>query len=73
MRVTVIEAGAGLGFPNGFGIGSIGYGVGLDEEGRRIRFAGDWRPIEALAEALDAGEVVEAEVEGWQILGVEEA
>lgn len=44
--------------------------VGISEEGARFAFAGDWRPCEVIAEALDNGEEVEVEVEPWQILAL---
>ena len=53
---------------------TIGYGLGVDEDGRRVRFAGDWRPLRDLGEALaDADEPILVEVEPWQVLAIEEA
>jgi hypothetical protein len=44
-------------------------GVGEDETGREIKFAGDHRMMVPLAEMLEAGEEFEVEVESWQVLG----
>ena len=53
---------------------TIGFGAGLDEDGRRVRFAGDWRPLRDLGEALaGADEPVEVEVGDWQVPSIEEA
>ena len=53
---------------------TIGYGQGIDHEGRCIRFAGDWRPLRDLGEALaGADEPIEVEVANWQVLSIEEA
>jgi len=51
---------------------TIGYGQGIDEEGRRVRFASDWRPLRDLGEALvEADASILVEVEPWQVLSVE--
>ena len=53
---------------------TIGFGLGVDEESRRVRFASDWRPLRDLGEALvDTGEPIEVEVADWQVLSIEEA
>jgi hypothetical protein len=48
--------------------GSVTVARGIDDDGFIIRFAGDARPLAAIAEALEAGEDVEVELEDWQIL-----
>lgn len=48
--------------------GSIAYGYGRSDDGRQVRFAGDWRPMRDIDRALKAGEEVEVEVEDWQVL-----
>jgi len=53
---------------------TIGYGQGIDDEGRHVRFAGDHRPLRHLGEALArAEEPIPVEVEPWQVLSIEEA
>ncbi len=47
---------------------TIAYGYGTTEDGRFIRWAGDHRPMRHIAEALAAGELVEVEIESWQII-----
>ena len=47
---------------------TVGTGVGLDAEGNEITFAGDWRPLARFAEALQAGEIVEVLLDGYQII-----
>lgn len=52
---------------------TIGYGLGVDEDGHLVRFAGDWHPLHGLGEALAiTREPILVEVEAWQIVGVEE-
>lgn len=52
--------------------GSIAIGYGYEvESGDRIKFAGDTRMMAVIHEALEAEEVVEVELEGWEILGRE--
>lgn len=42
--------------------------TGLDENGDRVRFGGDWREMDRFFEAVMAeGEAV-AEVDGWQVI-----
>jgi len=48
---------------------SVWTAVGVDAEGQRHRFAGDWRPMRDVADAIDAGEVIEIDVSDWQLLG----
>ena len=36
--------------------------------GRPVRFAGDWRPMRDLAEAVEAGVDPVVELEPWQII-----
>ncbi len=47
---------------------TVALGEGLDECGRAVSFAGDWRPMLAIAEALDRGEPVEAHLDDWQVI-----
>lgn len=47
---------------------TVALGWGLDECGRAISFAGDWRPMLAVAEALDRGEPVKVYLDHWQII-----
>lgn len=47
---------------------TVALGEGIDERGRVVSFAGDWRPMLAIAEALEAGEEVQVYLDGWQIL-----
>ena len=52
---------------------TIRYGLGVDQEGGRVRFAGDWRPLRDLGEALTvATEPIDVEVADWQVLSIEE-
>lgn len=55
---------------------SIGYGWGTDEAtGEDVFFAGDWRPMAALREALGDRDsemttsLIAVEVEGYQVIG----
>lgn len=48
-----------------------GYGIGLDDAGRRIEFLGDWRTLADLEPRLGS-EAVYIEVESWQIIAVNE-
>jgi len=51
---------------------TIGYGQGIDDEGRHVRFAGDHRHLRQLGEALaGADEPILVEVEPWQVLSIE--
>ena len=53
---------------------TIGYGLGVDEQGNLVRFVGDHRPLRQLGEALaGADEPIEVEVADWQVLSIEEA
>ncbi len=47
---------------------TVALGEGLDEHGRAISFAGDWRPMLAISEALDRGEPVEGYLHDWQVV-----
>ena len=49
---------------------TIWMGVGETKEGKRIHFAGDWRPMRDINEALDEGVVAMVELEPWQIMSV---
>lgn len=48
-----------------------GYGIGLDDDGHRIEWMGDWRMMAAMTEPLAAGEPVYADLEGWQVIAVD--
>ncbi len=53
---------------------TIGYGSGVDEDGRRVRFVGDHRPLRDLGEALTvARDPILVRVEPWQDVGVDGA
>lgn len=48
---------------------TIGYGYGTDlETGELVEFVGDHRPMRDIGEAIAAGEYVETDLEGWEIL-----
>jgi len=47
---------------------TIWIGLGETGEGKRVRFAGDWRPMRDIYEALDAGDIAMVELEPWQIM-----
>lgn len=47
---------------------TIAIGYGTDEDGKQVRFAGDWRPMRDIAQALNIGEYVEVEVADWQLI-----
>lgn len=48
---------------------SVWVGEGTDEHGFTVRFGGDWRPMQDLANALRYGDdAVVVNVEEWQIL-----
>jgi hypothetical protein len=49
-----------------------GYGIGLDDDGHRVEFLGDWRDLADLQAALDGPEPVYVEVEDWQVLAVDD-
>lgn len=49
------------------------YGIGLDDDGHRIEFLGDWRAMRELRDALDGPEPVYASVESWQVLAFDGA
>lgn len=50
---------------------SIGYIEGIDiETGETVTAAADIRSTWSLADAIEAGEIIEASVEGWQVLSV---
>ncbi len=48
-----------------------GYGIGLDPDGHRVEFLGDWRAMRDLRDALAGPEPVYAHVESWQVLAVD--
>lgn len=47
---------------------TIWIGRGTTKDGRHITFAGDWRPMRDIYEALDAGDIAMVELESWQIM-----
>lgn len=47
-----------------------GYGIGLDDDGHRVEFLGDWRALSQLP--LGSPEPVYADVESWQVLAVDD-
>jgi len=48
-----------------------GYGIGLDPDGHRVEFLGDWRAMRDMRDGLDGPEPVYAHVESWQVLAVD--
>jgi len=48
---------------------TVATGEAVDAIGRAISFAGDWRAMMAVAEAIEAGEEVEVYIRSWQMLG----
>jgi hypothetical protein len=49
-----------------------GYGIGLDMDGHRVEFLGDWRDLAALQPALDRREPVYLDIDDWQVLAVDD-
>jgi hypothetical protein len=49
-----------------------GYGIGLDDDGHRVEFLGDWRALEPLQRAVEAQEPTYVDVETWQVLAVDD-
>jgi hypothetical protein len=56
---------------NGQDQGSVWVLTGTAEDGARVTFAGDHRPMRGLADAVMEQGEVSAEVEPWQVLGSE--
>ena len=50
--------------------GTIATGSGTDERGRTVTFAGDWRPMQTLAEAVESEGEVEVYVPEWAVLSI---
>lgn len=50
---------------------TMGYGEGHNNAGETVRFAGDHRPMRAIGEAIDAGEIPVVELEDWVILSID--
>ena len=46
----------------------VGIGHATDTEGRVFTFAGDWRPMLLIAEAIHDGVEVEVWLDGWEII-----
>ncbi len=50
---------------------TVAVGRGTEEDGREITFAGDWRPMLGIAEAISAEEApVSVEIEDYQVLHI---
>jgi hypothetical protein len=49
---------------------SSGYGFGLDVDGHRVEFLGDWRALAALSGPAGP-EAIYVELENWQVLAVD--
>lgn len=49
---------------------TVALGEGIDDCGRVVSFAGDWRPMLAIAEALEVGESVEVSLDWWQVISL---
>jgi hypothetical protein len=47
-----------------------GYGIGLDADGHRVEFIGDWRELADLPDPTGP-EPVHVELENWQVLAVD--
>jgi hypothetical protein len=47
-----------------------GYGIGLDADGHRVEFLGDWRTLAALPDPTGP-DPVHVELENWQVLAVD--
>ncbi len=62
MRLTVVEVEVPA-------MSTVGIALGVDENNVRWMFAGDHRPMAALAEALGNGEEVIVEVGDYQVIG----
>jgi hypothetical protein len=65
MRVTVTVADLAAGQDHG----SVWVLTGTADDGARVTFGGDHRPMRGLADAVMEQGEVEAEVEPWQVLG----
>jgi hypothetical protein len=52
------------------GASTVATGVGQTDDGRVVTFAGDWRPMQTLAEAVHAGVDPEVDVEPYQIINI---
>jgi hypothetical protein len=50
------------------GHSTVATGDGVDENGAEVHFAGDWRPMAAIREAIEMGEEPTAEVPDWAVL-----
>ena len=49
--------------------GTVSLGVGTDDDGRKVIFAGDWRPMQHIYEAIARGDDwVEVDVPPWAVL-----
>ena len=46
--------------------------TGLDKDGRRVRFGGDWRAMDALFGMVMQEGAIAADVEPWQVLSRED-
>jgi hypothetical protein len=53
---------------------TIGFGEGIDEEGRVVKFVGDHRPMYHVGLAIGGSEgPVDVEIEDWQVQSIEES
>jgi hypothetical protein len=53
---------------------TIGYGSGVNDEGKRVRFVGDHRPMRHIGEAMQnttSKDPIVVDLEDWQIQSVE--
>jgi hypothetical protein len=48
---------------------TIWLGLGETPEGKRVRFAGDWRPMRDIYEAMQDGDIAMVDLEPWMIMG----
>ncbi len=49
-----------------------GYGIGLDDDGHRVEFLGDWRELASLQAAIGSTRSVYVDLEDWQVLAVDD-
>jgi hypothetical protein len=47
--------------------GTVASGTGLDDEGIEHSFYGDWRPMQAIAQAIANGDETFADVPSWAL------
>jgi hypothetical protein len=49
-----------------------GYGIGLDDDGHRVEFIGDWRTLAELDGALGSPDPVYLEIDDWQVVAIDD-